>query len=1806
MKNIRQWKKLVIAMVIGLLVFQNVSPVLATMTDDETAKTTLKITKEDKDTKEKINGSTFEIKNKETGKTNNLTISANGEATMDSLLPGDYLVKEKVAPKGYTLDEKEYSVTLAEKEEVITSVSAKVQEETTKEAATPTPVKKATQNANLKAAITDNIFNKVTLKDGNGDEINTSDRIQNGSGVVLNMNFAFSGKNYKAGDTFTTVLPDAFNFGNKNLSGNFLPSTEAEWTLDVKTRELTITFLKDGIQEGDYDVNISTAFKVFTSTEETIQEVVFKTAGKDTVYQIEVVPVVTYPTTVSVTANPGVVNPTKGQVDAKFNLTKEKDAKGELKLNDYASGGTTTIDKDTIKVYSSDVSAGGTFIGTKKLLVEGTDYTLTYSSTALVVSLNGGLAGKGYQVTYDRTINKPSDSLSYMSTQAYTVGDSGILSTNSSYVYLAMTNYKHLEKKATYNGTTQSIDWVINFNYDQDEISPTTVLTDVLADNDVEYVADSLKIKRVTFNTTTGVPIIGSDASSDWTTSTISNNGNFNLTYKNTNTNAYQITYSTKITDFKDRKIKNEITDENGVSADATIAIQPDLLKKEAGSIDYFNNTMSWKITANSDKIKMDNLNITDKFSTGIKSLKSYTVRAYTDNFTSVVLTEGKDFTINENVTPAGFYIQLIGDYASTDKKIVVDIVTNIDLSDVTKTIDNKAFISYYDGGTIKYVEEITASATPDAKMMTNGGKYGAYNSTTGNIDWIVSANAMAKSYDNLIFDDTIPTGLTYVEGSLQYRNVESSTEMMSLQIPLNSTGTLAKAGDKNYPTKVDTTGNKIHLEFANLDNTRVFIKYSTKPDENWYFYKYVTNIAEVTDNGTDKHTYSYQAYASKVFNAMTKTASIDSTYNNKVNWTVTLNNISKDRPINNPTITDTMKNGTTGAQVVKSSFRVINETTGDDIDSKYYDITFTDKDFTIQFKDYKATDPIKVTYSTVSLMSGLISNTATTASPDYGSLPMSYKSRTTNISPAFTIGSGSGTATIGSLEITKVDKKDNTKKLTGAKFQLYTPEGDKAGQEATTDSEGKIVMDGLQSGKYKLVETAAPTGYTISDEYKDGKEITITADVATSVTIENTEQTGSAVLQKEDSVTKDAISGAEFELQTADGTKVSENLVTDADGKIEVNDLAPGDYQFVETKAPTGYVLDATPTKFTVEFNQTAAVVVTKENTAKAGSVVLTKQDSATKATIAGAEFELQKADGTKVSENLVTDADGKIEVNDLAPGDYQFVETKAAAGYILDSTPSEFTIEFNQDKAAVVTKENTAKAGSVVLTKQDSATKATIAGAEFELQKADGTKVSENLVTDADGKIEVNDLAPGDYQFVETKAAAGYVLDTTPTKFKVEFNQTSVVAVTKENTAKAGSVVLTKQDSVTKAELSDAEFELQTATGTKVKDNLTTNASGEIEVADLAPGDYQFVETKAPTGYELDATPVTFTIEFNQATAVKVTKENVAKTGSVVLTKLDSKSKSNLAGAEFELQTKLGVSLKDKVVTEANGQLQIDNLAPGDYQLVETKAPTGYELDATPVEFTIEFNQKDAVQVTKTNKMSTGSVVLTKTDGQTKAPLADATFKLVDADNNVTENLTTDASGKLEITNLAPGDYQLIETKAPKGYELDTVPVDVKIGFNQNQVLQVTKTNIKTIVSGKVIAEFVDTKGNVLAEQEIHTGIVGEEYVTKAKSIAGYKLTKDPTNKVGLYKEADQKVTFVYEKNKSSLVVDPTKPIKPSKPTKPVKSTVNPSKQATVKKAQSLPSTGDDSLANLIITGLFASALGLFLLRKSKKVND
>ncbi|HEM1883882.1 TPA: collagen binding domain-containing protein, partial [Listeria monocytogenes] len=471
-------------------------------------------------------------------------------------------------------------------------------------------------------------------------------------------------------------------------------------------------------------------------------------------------------------------------------------------------------------------------------------------------------------------------------------------------------------------------------------------------------------------------------------------------------------------------------------------------------------------------------------------------------------------------------------------------------------------------------------------------------------------------------------------------------------------------------------------------------------PKDNWFFSQWVNNKAIVSDNGADEQIYETKEFAFLQNEVIKVAGNIDNVYGNKVNWNMELLNISPERTLSNPVITNRLEQGNTGAQFIKNSFQVINTKTNEPINEENYDIIFEGNTFTIQFKNYTAMAPIKVSYSTISLLSGPISNETTVEAEDFSNVPMFFKKRNAAVSPVFTVGSGSGIATIGTIKITKVDEDDTTKKLEGAKFQLYTLDGEKSGQEIKTNSEGEILLDGIQSGKYKLVETEAPEGYNISDEYKEGKEITVNSSgEELLLTIKNAMKKGKVILTKKDSASDEVLADAEFELQNAAGSKLKEKLTTAASGNIEITDLAPGDYKLIETKAPAGYQLDATPVHFTIDFNQSEAAKVSKTNTAKTGTVVLTKKDSATNTELADATFELRNEDGALVRENLVTDDNGEISVADLAPGDYKLIETKAPTGYQLDAAPVHFTIDFNQTEAANVTKTNKKKIGTIIV---------------------------------------------------------------------------------------------------------------------------------------------------------------------------------------------------------------------------------------------------------------------------------------------------------------------------------------------------------------------------------------------------------------------------------------------------------------------------------------------------------------------------
>ncbi|WP_284140515.1 SpaA isopeptide-forming pilin-related protein [Virgibacillus sp. LDC-1] len=440
------------------------------------------------------------------------------------------------------------------------------------------------------------------------------------------------------------------------------------------------------------------------------------------------------------------------------------------------------------------------------------------------------------------------------------------------------------------------------------------------------------------------------------------------------------------------------------------------------------------------------------------------------------------------------------------------------------------------------------------------------------------------------------------------------------------------------------------------------------------------------------------------------------------------------------------------------------------------------------------------------------------------------------------------------------------------------------------------------------------------------------------------------------------------------------------------------------------------------------------------------------------GAEFKLLDDLGNELRTGLVTNADGKIIVEGLPIGNYTFVETKAPTGYEQDSTPIPFSIDFVQQAPIELVFENSPIPGSVELTKVGEKGEI-LAGAEFKLLDDTGKELQAGLVTAANGKLVINDLQPGNYQLVETKAPFGYQLDETPIPFEIVFNQQEAVQLTLENKLIPGVFELTKQGEGGET-LEGVVFELQDAAGNVIREGLTTNAEGKIILNDLTPGAYQLVETKTILGYVLDSTPIPFEIGLGQAESTKVTFTNLWTTGSIELTKVGEAGEV-LAGAEFKLLDDTGNELQASLVTNEKGMLVITELKPGNYQLIETKAPFGYVLDSTPIPFEIGIAQSTPLKVAFENKLQRGSLQIIKVDADTDATLAGAEFEVKDQNGNVVQVIATNAAGIAVVNNLKPGDYTITETKAPSGYVLASDPILFTIELGQKEPVELIIEN-------------------------------------------------------------------------------------------------------------------------------------------------
>ncbi len=108
---------------------------------------------------------------------------------------------------------------------------------------------------------------------------------------------------------------------------------------------------------------------------------------------------------------------------------------------------------------------------------------------------------------------------------------------------------------------------------------------------------------------------------------------------------------------------------------------------------------------------------------------------------------------------------------------------------------------------------------------------------------------------------------------------------------------------------------------------------------------------------------------------------------------------------------------------------------------------------------------------------------------------------------------------------------------------------------------------------------------------------------------------------------------------------------------------------------------------------------------------------------------------------------------------------------------------------------------------------------------------------------------------------------------------------------------------DDVDGTTLEGAVFNIVDMNGTVIRKSLTTNSQGKISVPDLRPGDYQFIETKAPKHYDLNKEPIPFTIEKGQAEPISVTAKNSLTKGAVELSKVMISTVQLLKGPSLKL---------------------------------------------------------------------------------------------------------------------------------------------------------------------------------------------------------------------------------------------------------------------------------------------------------------
>ena len=640
----------------------------------------------------------------------------------------------------------------------------------------------------------------------------------------------------------------------------------------------------------------------------------------------------------------------------------------------------------------------------------------------------------------------------------------------------------------------------------------------------------------------------------------------------------------------------------------------------------------------------------------------------------------------------------------------------------------------------------------------------------------------------------------------------------------------------------------------------------------------------------------------------------------------------------------------------------------------------------------------------------------------------------------------------LSALVVFKYDEKTGAA-LQGAEFQIRylggtSGTGGTVIGTYTTSENGSIILTRLKAGTYIVEETKASPFYSIDTPPQtvllSGKDQDV-------VTLRFSNQPYGSVLIKKlaDDASKTPLAGATFLVTDDKGTFIGTangEFTTDKSGAIQLPKLPAGTTIVAkEIRPPEGYALDGTPQTITVQAGENAPLTFYDKPLC---NLTILKRDALTKKPLAKAEFIVKDSEGKPIGTDngrFVTGSDGTVTITALNPNATIIVsEDKAPIGYIKDETPK--TIVVRSGVPNSLTFDNEPSTTLVIHKYIEGTENEPLSGVAFKVVDGSGAAVGPDdgvYYTDKAGEIVLNGLEPGTTVVArEIKSVDGFVLDGTPQDILIKAG--TVQNLTFWN-KRQGALIINKLSSLDrKTPLKGVTFKITTATGEFVPDEngkissnglYYTDKNGQIILKGVT-GTLVVTEEKSIDGYTIDENTRTQTVVVNPDDTQSLYFYN-APIGGVELIKVNAADKTRrIPNTTFEIRRVSDGGLMDTVTTGPDGRVYAP-LASDSYYAVETEAGKGFQLDNTPIYFTVEDGKMTTKTVT--NKAISG-ILIHKVNAITGEGIPGVTFLLYDGNHRPIGEYSSDQRGYVYIDNLTESGRYYLRELENEGYVSDT----------------------------------------------------------------------------------------------------------------------------------------------------------------------